>query len=71
MIREAIEDVVTLDTRLSDLPRIVAPALHEQLERFRADRAAQDLSGETPSRDKSARSQSATRQGGSGERRSA
>lgn len=71
MIREAIEDVVTLDTRLADLPRIVAPALHEQLERFRADRAAQDPSGERPSPDRPSRSRSATRQGGSGERRSA
>ena len=61
MIREAIEDVVTLDTRLSDLPRIVAPALHEQLERFRADRAAQGTSGEKPSPGKSARSPDATR----------
>ena len=36
MIQDAIEDVVTVNTRLADLPRIVAPALREQLERFRA-----------------------------------
>lgn len=71
MIREAIEDVVTLDTRLSDLPRIVAPALHEQLERFRADRAAQHPSGEKPFPDKSSRSQPATKRAGSGGQRSA
>lgn len=61
MIREAIEDVVTLDTRLSDLPRIVAPALHEQLERFRADRAAQGTLGEKPSPDRSSQSRVATK----------
>lgn len=60
MIREAIEDVVTVDTRLSDLPRIVAPALHEQLERFRADRAASGHSGERPFPDRPSQSPDAT-----------
>lgn len=39
MIQDALSEVVTLNTKLSDLPRIVAPSLHEQLERFLADRA--------------------------------
>lgn len=38
MIRDAISEVVTLNTRLADLPHIVAPSLHEQLERYQADR---------------------------------
>lgn len=63
MIREAIDGVVTVQTRLSDLPRIVAPALHEQLERFRADRAAHDQSGEKPVPAKGAQSHDPTRQG--------
>ena len=71
MIRESLEDVVTLETRLSDLPRIVAPALHEQLERFRADRATQGTSGGTPSPDKSFRSPAATKRGAKEERHSA
>lgn len=61
MIREAIEDVVTVQTRLSDLPRIVAPALHEQIERFRADRAAQGTEGEKPAPGKRAQSHDATK----------
>lgn len=61
MIREAIEDVVTLETRLADLPRIVAPALHEQLERFRADRAASGRSGERLAPGKPAQSPAATK----------
>lgn len=40
MVRDALSEVLTLDTRIADLPRIVAPSLHEQLERFRVDRAA-------------------------------
>lgn len=61
MIRESLEDVVTVQTRLSDLPRIVAPALHEQLERFRADRAGQGSEGEKPSPGKSSQSRAATK----------
>lgn len=38
MLREAIDGVVTVETRIVDLPRIVAPAFHEQLERLIADR---------------------------------
>jgi transcriptional regulator with XRE-family HTH domain len=39
MLHDALEEVVTVQTRLSDLPRIVAPNLFEQLARFRLDRA--------------------------------
>lgn len=70
MIREAIEDVVTLETRLSDLPRIVAPVLHEQLERFRVDRAAFGQSDGETVRDKAARSPRATKRGETEESRS-
>jgi transcriptional regulator with XRE-family HTH domain len=62
MIREAIDGVVTVQTRLSDLPRIVAPALHEQLERFRADRAALGQTDGRPYPGKGARSRGATRE---------
>jgi transcriptional regulator with XRE-family HTH domain len=41
MLRDAIDGVVTMDTRLSDLPRIVAPALREQLARYRAGTVSQ------------------------------
>lgn len=37
MIADALSEV-TLGVRIADLPRIVAPSLHEQLVRFRADR---------------------------------
>lgn len=40
MIESVLDELVTFETRLGDLPRIVAPSLHEQLERFRSDRAA-------------------------------
>jgi transcriptional regulator with XRE-family HTH domain len=42
MVRDALFEVATLGTRIADLPRIVAPSLYEQLERFRADRAKKD-----------------------------
>jgi DNA-binding XRE family transcriptional regulator len=64
MLRHAIEDVVTVQTRISDLPRIVAPALHEQLERFRVDRGATDLSVERSARGTRAQSPASTRQAG-------
>lgn len=70
MIREALEEVVTLDTRLADLPHIVAPSLHEQLERFRADRAARGLSGERPSPGTIAQPRRPTKPSGSGASRS-
>jgi hypothetical protein len=37
MLREAIQDEVTLATKLADLPHIVAPSLHAQLARYAAD----------------------------------
>lgn len=40
MIESVLGELVTFETRLGDLPRIVAPSLYEQLERFRVDRAA-------------------------------
>lgn len=43
MIREALEEVLTVETRIADLPRILAPNVHEQLERFRADRASRRI----------------------------
>lgn len=42
MLREAIDAVVTFDTKISELPRIVAPILRAQLVLFRADRANLD-----------------------------
>ncbi|MEN2749322.1 helix-turn-helix transcriptional regulator [Sphingomonas sp. T9W2] len=60
MIREVIEAEVTMQTRLSDLPRIVAPALHEQLERFRSDRARRAQVGRSTVRDEDAQSRAAT-----------
>lgn len=41
MISDVLSEIITLNTKLSDLPRIVAQALHEQLERYQADRATQ------------------------------
>jgi transcriptional regulator with XRE-family HTH domain len=38
MIRDVLSEVLTFDVKIADLPRIVAPSLHEQLARFRADR---------------------------------
>lgn len=42
MISSVLDEVLTLQTRISDFPRILAPALHEQLERYQADRATQN-----------------------------
>lgn len=54
MIQDALSEVVTLNTKLSDLPRIVAPSLHEQLERFLADRAGNGSGDQGKSPDKGA-----------------
>ena len=50
MVRETIEAEMTVATKISDLPRIVASSLHEQLERFRADRerASSEASSNAP-----------------------
>ncbi|WP_156360199.1 helix-turn-helix domain-containing protein [Sphingomonas sp. Leaf16] len=61
MIREVIEAEVTMQTRLSDLPRIVAPALHEQLERFRSDRARLGQANPSTAHSKGAQSLVATK----------
>lgn len=38
MLEETLSELLTTQTKIADLPRILAPALHEQLELFRADR---------------------------------
>ena len=61
MIAEVIEAELKFDHRIADLPHIVAPALHEQLERWRADYQSEG-SGETATvRDKGARSRKPTK----------
>lgn len=65
MVRTALDAGVTVQTKLVDLPRIVAPVLREQLERYRADRGVIDFWGEKAARDKGARSPAATRPVGS------
>ncbi len=62
MIEAALGELVTFETRLGDLPRIVAPNLHEQIERFRVDRTA-------PRSSPSGLSRPATKRGGMGESR--
>lgn len=59
MIEAVLSELVTFETRLGDLPRIVAPSLHEQIERFRVDRT-------TPPPSPSGRSLPATKRGGKG-----
>lgn len=72
MIRTALDGAVTLDTKISDLPRIVAPALHEQLERFQADRSGSvaDFHFEASERERSSRSRAPTRRDAKAESRS-
>lgn len=67
MLKSALDVGVTMETRLADLPRIVAPVLREQLRRYRADRAAADSVGEQNARGRSARSRAPTRSGGPAE----
>lgn len=59
MIRLAIDEGVDMQTRLADLPRIVAPTLREQLERYAAERAALRKSASS-ARGKGARSPAPT-----------
>ncbi|WP_181321167.1 helix-turn-helix domain-containing protein [Sphingomonas sp. PP-CE-3G-477] len=61
MIREIIEAELKLDTKIADLPRIFGPALHEQLGRFRVDRAPPGKPSSKTSPDKGAQSPSATK----------
>ena len=67
MIREVIEAELTISTKIADLPRIVAPALREQLERFRADREGQSIAAGKSARGKSSRSPDATKPSAPGE----
>lgn len=67
MIAEVIADEVTMQTRLADLPRIVAPALHEQLERFRSDRAARPKTGSKTAHGRGAQSPAPTKPTSPGE----
>lgn len=70
MLREAIEHVVTVETKIADLPRIVAPALHEQIERLQADRSApHDIQLAASAREGRARSRPATKRSGQEESR--
>lgn len=59
MIRLAIDAGVDMQTRLADLPRIVAPTLREQLERYAAERVGQGKAA-SRARGKGARSPSPT-----------
>lgn len=61
MIREIIEGELKLDTKISDLPRIFGPALHEQLGRFRVDRAPPGKPSSSTARGKDAQSPPATK----------
>lgn len=69
MLKDAFAEVLTTETKISDLPRIVAPNLHEQLERFRADRAVASMYDEVRARDTTARSRPATKPSAQGESR--
>lgn len=60
MVRELIDAEVTMQTKLADLPRIVASGLSEQLERYQADPKVADFWAEKLSRDKGSRSRPAT-----------
>ncbi len=62
MIREIVDGELTVPLRLADLPHIFAPALHEQLERFRSDRASQQGGGTKSALGKGAQSLSPTKQ---------
>lgn len=60
MVQEAIEAEVTVETKLADLPRVLASNLHEQLERFVADPGVVDFWAAKIARDKAARSPTTT-----------
>ena len=71
MLREAIQDEVTLATKLVDLPHIVAPSLHAQLTRYAADPGPRDFAGTANARGKAARPRVPTRRSARGGSRSA
>jgi len=60
MIQEVVDDEVTIDTRVSDLPRIFGSALRERLERFATDPKLTDLGAARIARGKGAQSPAAT-----------
>jgi transcriptional regulator with XRE-family HTH domain len=59
MVANIVNDEVTFQTKLSDLPHIVASGLHEQLRHFRSGLASHAGEGGTPSPGKGAQSPSA------------
>lgn len=59
MLREVIDGELTMETRIADLPRIVAPGLRLQLELFRSDRAGKGK-GQATAPDKAAPTLAAT-----------
>lgn len=61
MVREAIDAEVTINTKLSDLPRILGSSLHEQLKRYEADPKVVRLLDEKHDRAEAARSRAPTR----------
>ncbi len=63
MVRTALDAGVNMQTRLSDLPRIVAPVLREQLELRRADRAAAPIADAATVPGKGAQSPAPTKRG--------
>lgn len=71
MVQEAIETEVTVQTRLSDLPRMLASNLYEQLARYAADPGVVDFWAEKTARDRAAQSPSATTEGAEEESRTA
>jgi hypothetical protein len=61
MLHEAIQDEVTLATKLADLPHIVAPSLHAQLVRYAADPGVQGSATAASAPGTAARSRAPTR----------
>lgn len=61
MIADALSEL-TLETKIADLPRIVAPSLHEQIARYRADREDHNLSDPAKAPGTAALSQMPTKQ---------
>lgn len=71
MVREAIEAEVTVDTKLSDLPRILGSNLREQLKHYEADPKVARFWDEKLARDATARSHAPTKRGAGAKPRSA
>jgi len=71
MLQEVVDDEVTVDTRVSDLPRIFGSALRERLERFATDPKLSDLGAARSARSKAAQSPAATKPGEQEESRNA